>query len=87
VQCKNLVEIVTEFRCFTPPSHGAYEGHPPLLARPAALGKDDAAFVGRAAKRAGKFEGFIAFGSGSHLTRKFKRIGGCDVMVQPVTLG
>jgi hypothetical protein len=87
VQCKNRVEIVTEFRCFTPPSRGAHEGHPPLLARPAALGKDDAAFVGRAAKRAGKFEGFIAFGSRSHLTRKLERVGRCDVMVEPITFG
>jgi hypothetical protein len=59
----------------------------PLLARPASLGKDHAAFVGRAAKRTGDFEGFIAFGSGGHLTRKLKRIGGCDIMVQPVTFG
>jgi len=63
------------------------KGLPPLLARPAPLGKDHATFVGGAAKRTGDFEGFVAFRSGSHLARKLQRIGCCDIIVQPVTFG
>jgi hypothetical protein len=77
---------VIGFGCF-PPWRGPDEGRPLLLARPAPLGKDHAAFIGGAAKRTGEFEGFIAFGSGSHLTRKLQRIGCCDFVVQPVTFG
>jgi hypothetical protein len=84
---KTAGENAIEFGLFYIAVTWRAEERPPLLARPAPLGENHTAFVGRAAKRAGKFEGFIAFGSGSHLTRKFKRIGGCDVMVQPVTLG
>ena len=84
---KTAGENVIEFGLFYIAVTWRAKERPPLLARPAPLGKNHAAFVGGATKRAGEFEGFIAFGSGSHLTRKFKRIGGCDVMVQPVTLG
>ena len=58
-----------------------------LLARPAPFGKNHAPLIGGAAKRARKLEGFIAFGSSGHLTRKLQRIGGCDVVVQPVAFG
>ena len=60
---------------------------PPLLARPAPLGENHAVLVRGTAKRAGSLEGFIAFGPGGHLTRKFQRIGGCIIAVQPVTFG
>jgi hypothetical protein len=55
------------------------------LAWPASLGKNHAPLIRGTAKRASEFKGLIALRPGRHLTRKFQRIGGCDVVVQPVS--
>ena len=59
---------------------------PPLFTRPAPLGKNHAAIVSGAAKRAGLLEGFITFGPGGQLARKFQRVSGGAVPIQPITL-
>jgi hypothetical protein len=40
-----------------------------LFARPASLGKNHPAFIGRTPKRAGQFEGFATLRTGGHLAR------------------
>jgi hypothetical protein len=40
-----------------------------LFARPASLGKNHPAFIGRMPKRAGQFKGFATLRTGGHLAR------------------
>jgi hypothetical protein len=103
IATQNGTEDATGCRRFTPPSHGTQkpvEKTPAeaqtakgkglsasRLARPAALGKNHAAVIGRAAKRARLLEGFIAFGSGRQLTRNFQGVCGGDVPIRPISLG
>jgi hypothetical protein len=61
------------------------EARPSLFARPAPFGKNHTSLVGGTAKLARSLEGFIAFRSGRHLTRKLQRVSGCHVVVQPVS--
>ena len=57
------------------------------LARPAPFGKDDTALVCRAAKRAGKFEGFITLGPRRHLARELQRVLSSLVPFHPIPIG
>ena len=57
-------------------------GH--LFARPASLGKNHPSLVGRTAKRAGQFEGFVTLRTGGHLARLLQGVRRGSVPVQSI---